>query len=55
MRFDAVFFFLRIVRCGAVRLSLFQNNTVRCGADTIFQELYGAVRYGAVRCGAVIR
>ena len=57
------FYFLRIVRCGAVRFSLFQNDTVRCGtvfvfdsptvrngADCIIQE-----SYGAMRCGAVIR
>ena len=26
-----------------MRFSLFQNDTVRCGADYIFQESYGAV------------
>ena len=40
------FYFFRIVRCGAVRFSLSQNHTVRCGVDYIFKESYGAMRCG---------
>ena len=44
-----VFFFLRIVRCGAVRFSLFQNHTVRCGAVRINFFKNRSVRCCAVR------
>ena len=40
--------FLRILRCGAVRIIIFENPTVRCGA-----VLLNAKSDGAVRCGAV--
>ena len=59
MRFGAVFILLGIVRFSAVRVSLFQNNTVQC--STVFL-LTGAVRYGlpgtffknrTVRCSTV--
>ena len=48
-------FYFGVVRCSAVRFSLFQTNTVRCSAVFL---LHGAVRYRIQfsrigRCGAV--